>query len=77
MKQFIGRLTLESADDGGRALICSVTDAEVDDPNMLVRVQSWDESLAHKEIRKFIGKRVLITIAELPSSEVPERMVVA
>jgi len=58
------------SEDGGKALIATVYDevpARTDqDTGMFVRIQSWDETGQHAEARQIEGKRVRITIEELP-----------
>jgi hypothetical protein len=59
------------SEDGGKALIATIYD-EVPPPpadaqaGMFVRVQSWDETGQHVEARQIEGKRIRITIEELP-----------
>lgn len=62
-KVFEGKLELESVDDGGQARIATINE-ENPDPHeeMFVRVQSWDEGLAHKQFMLFEGKRVRVTV---------------
>lgn len=56
-----------SREDGGRAMVFSI-DNQIDPPDRdstagpFVRFQSWDDAKEHSEFRKFIGKRVRITI---------------
>lgn len=51
-------------EDGGCAIICQVERKreKEEDPCMFVRLQSWDDSKKHVEIKKFIGRKVKITI---------------
>lgn len=65
-KVFIGKLEIESVDDGGQARIATIND-ENPDPHeeMFVRVQSWDEGLEHAQFKLFEGKRVRVTVEVL------------
>ena len=59
-------------EDGGQALIATIAGEyvpDVDEPGMFVRIQSWDESGVHKEALKIEGKRIRVTIEELPPEE--------
>lgn len=76
---FEGEIDYER-EDGGQALIATICDpVPADDKcTMFVRVQSWDEKAlnkdgemrpdrySHKEARTLQGKRVRVTIEEIP-----------
>jgi hypothetical protein len=51
-------------EDSGCAIICHVDGEghENEDTGMFVRLQSWDDDKKHVEIRKFIGRKVKITV---------------
>lgn len=47
-------------EDGGAALVLTISDEN--DVGMFVRVQSWDPSGRHDEMRKLFGKRVRVRV---------------
>jgi hypothetical protein len=52
-------------EDSGCAIIghlLNLDESDEPDSGMFVRVQSWDESLHHTEIRKLAGKYVEVTM---------------
>ena len=60
-KIFENILEFEAREDGGQAIISSIHEG-TETGTMFVRVQSWDETLAHEEIKKYLGKKVRITL---------------
>ncbi len=60
-------------EDGGQALIATIYDEDDENATMFVRLQSWedeneaqDEEPKHLEAMRLSGKRVRITVEELP-----------
>jgi hypothetical protein len=51
-----------TSEDGGMALIVDNGDPENDSTEMFVRIQSWDESRAHTDLRKLSGKRLRVIV---------------
>lgn len=51
-----------TSEDGGMALIVDNGEPENDSTEMFVRIQSWDESRAHPDLRKLNGKRIRVTL---------------
>lgn len=56
------KTTEVDVEDGGQAMIATITEPTDTDNGMFIRIQSWDEQLEHKEFKKFVGKKVRITI---------------
>ena len=57
---FMSNLAIE---DGGQAMIVDISDDNIDDENGLcMTLTSWDENLQHTEFKKFVGRKVKITI---------------
>jgi hypothetical protein len=48
--------------DGGQAKIISLCNKPDEENGMFVQLRSWDENLEHKEFKKFIGRKIKITI---------------
>lgn len=50
-------------EDSGQAIILTTAGDGVEGgPGMFVRVQSWDETRQHEELRKFNGRRLRVTV---------------
>ena len=51
-------------EDGGQAMIITVVDEKDNKDNgVFVRLQSWDDTKTHEELKKLIGKKVKIVIS--------------
>lgn len=48
-------------EDGGQARVHTIS-GDDEDGDMFVRVQSWDESCQHRQIKEFEGKKVRVTV---------------
>jgi hypothetical protein len=48
-------------EDGGQAKIFTASKDDLDN-GMFVRVCSWDENKNHEDFKKFVGRRIKITI---------------
>lgn len=51
-----------SIQDSGMAVIIDCGRVDDENAGMFVRLHSWSESKEHDQIRKFIGKRIRITV---------------
>jgi hypothetical protein len=71
---FEGTFEIESEDDGGQALVAAINSPT--EPQMFVRVQSWDETVldaenerndvaGHGRFCQFLGRKVRITLEVL------------
>jgi hypothetical protein len=63
-KVFEKKLNTEemTKEDGGQAMIFTISEPFEEENGMFVRIQSWDENKEHKELKKFEGRKVRITI---------------
>ena len=49
-------------EDGGQAMVFTVSDPFQEENGLFVRIQSWDENKEHTEFKKFEGRKIRITI---------------
>lgn len=63
-KVFEKRLNPEEAqkEDGGQAIIFTVSEPFEEENGMFVRIQSWDDKKEHTDLKKFEGRKIRITI---------------
>lgn len=50
-------------EDGGQALIADIDSPE--EPQVFIRLQSWDETGYHNQARQFAGRKVRVTVEVL------------
>jgi hypothetical protein len=55
-------IIMERSEDGGQFTGCSINNSPDQDNGMYVTICSWDENKQHEEYKKFLNRKVRVTI---------------